>query len=231
MQDITEQIELSELAIAAFDPKVPHRVWQVDGPGPGGEPTQRRYIQAELSFFEKQEFLTLTAKYFNKLISGELGVSLKDLFSSDLRSQVQLPTEFTGEQAESLVNENMEIIQAVINAIQMVPEYQHEVFLLALGVPGNEREWVKMIMKSPVYRGGFTDEQGFEILDTFIRQNAGPIRGFFAEKGRALMETFQSEVLGEQTEAPSKTETAETPTSPGGTLSSTTATPAVPLSG
>lgn len=218
MKDITQTIEESKEASEAINPNGTKRVWHVEGPDGNGVHTERQYTQEELSFFNKQDFVTLINGYVDRFISGELGISLKDLFSGDMRAKVQIPTEFTPEQAESMVSENAEVIEAVIKAINQIPGLQKDIMVLALGVPGGEAPWFKETIGGPVYRGGLTDEHGFDILKTFITQNAKPLQDFFVEKGRDLVDHFRVEVLGQDL----STETTS-PSTDGGTPSSTTA--------
>jgi hypothetical protein len=229
--EVKQQIEESEAAAEAIQPSTETRTWVIEGPDAAGNPITREYIQEELSFFNKQEFITLLTKYVERFISGELGVSLTELFQGDLRSRVNIPTDLSPEAAESMVKENESLIMAVIRVVQSIPELQHQIFLLSLGVPRNERDWAVATMTGPVSRGGLNDDQGFAILKTFVTQNAQAIRDFFAEKGRDFVEHVQRELdLGpeeeveeEQTEPSEETETTTEPepiATPGGTPSS-----------
>lgn len=231
MREITEQIRESQDAAEAIQSSVPHKAWVLEGIDGNGQARQIEYTQAELSFFEKQQFMTLLTEFVDKFISGELGISLQQLFEGDLRKRVQIPTEFTGEQAENLLNENAGIIQAIIKVVNALPNLQQEIFLLALGVPRNEREFARQIMIGPVHRGGLTDDQGFEILKTFMTQNAKAIRTFFEERGADLVAHFRREVLEETVD--STVEEEETKTSldegtPGG-MPLSTSSPAIPV--
>lgn len=230
MQDVTEEIRESNAALTAILGDAPHRVWKVEGPDATGAIVTREYVQEELSFFAKQDFFNLVGGFIDKFVKGELGISMKDLFSGDFRQRMQIPTNLSAEEqaahAERMVNENVELIQAVLAVVQKLPDLQKGIFMLALGVPPNERAWATGIITGPVSRGGATDDQAFEILRLFIRYNSEPIRRFFSEKGAELVEEFRSEVLGEEEKPPEeKEETTTEPeapaATPGGTPSST----------
>lgn len=217
MKDITQDIQDSESALKAMLPGEAHLVWELNGiDAHGGEHTLR-YVQSELSFFEKQDFITLLGGYIDRFANGEFGIDLKDLFSGDLRSQVSIPTDVSAEDAQKAIEENAELIKTLLKVVNSLPQLQVNLMLLALGVPPNERDFVSEILRGPVWKGGLTDDQAIVILKTFISQNAGPIRDFFSQKGQELVEHFQKEVLDKSTEE--KSPSGDTN---GGTPSSTT---------
>jgi hypothetical protein len=169
-----------------------------------------------LSFFEKQDFITLMGGYFDRFAEGEFGISLKEIFGEDVRKQMgEIPTEVSANQAEQIIGDNADLIKAVVKVANTLPDLQLKIIMIALGVPPNERAFVGEILRGPVWRGGLTDDQGFEILHIFITQNAKAIRSFFAQKGRELVDHFREEVL--------PTEADQNGDSPGSTPSSTSA--------
>lgn len=198
MKEITKQIAESEDALKAMLPEKPHRIWYLHVVDADGVEWDLRYVQSELSFFEKQDFTTLIGKYFERFADGEFGISIKDLFSDEIRTQIRIPTEATPEVAERLVEENASLIKAIIKVVNELPDLQMEIILIALGVPTNERPAVAKTLRGPVWKGGLTDEQGFDILKTFITQNAVAIRDFFLKKARDLVEHFQDEVFPQE---------------------------------
>jgi hypothetical protein len=236
MKDITEQIRESQDAADALVGEDQRR-WKINAFDGDGNPVEREFIQEELGFFPKQEFMNLLTAEIDKFIRGEYGIKLGDLFSGDLRTQLAPPDLSDPNQSADRVNktieENIGLINAFIKLVRTVPELQKEIIALALGVKrGAEREWFKWAISEPPSRGGLTDEQGFEILKIFIRQNAKAIRSFFEDKATELVEEFRREVLQESTtsedstepsteEEPKETPLVEDAPTPGGTPSST----------
>lgn len=233
-ETVREQVADSEAASSWLNPDYEHITWQVEGADAHGTHVVRQYVQEELSFFLKQDFIVLMNRYLDQFIGGEFGLSMKDLFEGDLRQRIQIPDKVDPEVVQKSIEENIGMIQAIIKIIDKIPGFQHDIVVIALGIPEEERKWALRVLRGPISRGGLTDDQGFLILKTFITQNARAIRDFFESKGRDLMEHAQREILGEDSETSSdepeeeeKTETeeaaAEPEDSPGGTPSSTIA--------
>lgn len=210
MKDVTEEIQENEQALEMIESSVPLRYWEVKGLDGNGVEQQRQYVQEELGFYPVQDFVTLATKYVEKFITGELGVSLGDIFQGDLRSRINLPTEMSTESAEQMMKENEQIIIGVIKAIQALPDLEISIMLLSLGVPRNERDWAAQVLRNPVSRGGLTRKQGFDLLKTFISQNTRAILDFFSQEGRDLVEHAQREIFGEESDESTEPETTET---------------------
>lgn len=202
MREITKEIQNSEDALKAMIPDVPHRIWHVHLRDADGVEWDLRYVQSELSFFEKQDFTTLIGRYFDRFAEGEFGIGIKDIFSDDLRTKIAIPTEVTPEAAEKMVDENTGLIKAIIKVVNELPDLQMKIILIALGVPPKERKAVAESLRGPVWKGGLTDDQGFDILKTFISQNAVAIRDFFLKRARDLVDHFQNEVFPQEEAEP-----------------------------
>lgn len=239
MQDITEQVAEGEAASSWLNPAHPHITWRLEGPDAHGVHTVRDYVQEELSFFAKQDLGILINSYLKRFANGDLGISVKDLFSGDLRQKMKIPDEIDPEVVEKTLQENVEIFKTVTTLIEQIPGIQHQIFVLALGVPPEEQKWAIRVMRGPVARGGLNDDQGFLILKTFLTQNARAIRDFFEEGVRDLRDHAQKEILGEDSvssddaneaeKEKTEEETAEHEPSPGGTPSSTIAAQAASI--
>lgn len=251
MRDITSEVAASREAAEALSPSEEIRVWHVKGADANGVEVERQYIQEQLSFFGKQELITLLNSYVDRFISGEFGELLSQLFvggdaRATLRDRIEIPTEFNAEIAEGMVKENAGMIRSIIKAVNELPGLQQEIMMLSLGVPSNERKWATAIITGPVSRGGLDDEQGFDILATFVSQNARHLRSFFVERGRAFVDHVQRELFPETvkeqaTEQATEPDPVEKSTSeqpemdqdsdtPGGTPLSTSSQ-AIPVSG
>lgn len=226
--EASDEIARNQAASNMLRPREDARFWKLVGLDGSGQVINRTYTQEVLSYFGKQDLYTLLTDFFDKFISGEFGIKVKDLWESDLRKNMgQITTEASPEQAQRLIDENLEMIKAVFRIVQRLPGLQQEIFVLALGVPENEQDWAKKTMAAPLSRGGLDDDTAFEILKTFVSQNAQPIKDFFSEKGMDFLDHARREILGEASETSEETEPPTTegpdPDTPGGTLSSITA--------
>lgn len=197
---------------------------------PNGNAVQKAYVQAELGLFPAQDFGLLVTEIVESFTKGDMGMKIGDLF----RGQIDMPSQFTGEAVNTLVDENMALVQAFVKLIQTVPSLQLNILCLSLGVPRLEREWAKSQMQEPPHRGGLSVDDGFELLSTFISQNAVLLRETFVGKAKELVEQFQMEVLQmepansspstDSTES-SELQPQEDEPSPGSTPSSTSSLP------
>lgn len=195
MKDITKQIEESQDAMRAMLPPTPHRVWEISGVDAHGTERTLRYVQSELSFFEKQDFTTLLGGYLERFSEGEFGISIKELFSEETRAQIKIPTDVDAGQVDEMLDSNIGLIKAIIKVVNQLPDLQIKIMMIALGVPENEQPFVSQVLRGPVWKGGLTDEQGFDVLKTFVSQNAVALRDFFLEKAVDLWEHAQRELF------------------------------------
>jgi hypothetical protein len=231
--EVDQQVADSQKAIESLESSVPHRIVKFNWFNTDGSPLVAEYSQEELGFFGVQEFTTLTTDSVRELTREQKdefgnvispGLKISELFSNtDLQKQMANPTTFDVEQLEKTVDQNEKLINGFLSLIKMLPGYQQEVLCMSLGVPRNNREWVKLQFQEPVSRGGLSVKDGFDLINTFIIQNAPVIRDFFAGQGKQLIATFQEHVL-QQTPAEDETTTEvpkAAPASLGGTPSST----------
>jgi hypothetical protein len=243
MQDITEQIKESQDAADAIVPGS-QRAWKLESRDSDGNPVERQFVQEELGFFPKQEFLNLLSDEVDKFVKGDYGIKLGELFKGGVREKLA-PPDLTGasdeakaEAVNSVLENNIEMINAFLHLMRVLPELQKDIIALALGTPrGRERDWFKWAIAEPPSRGGLTDDTAFEILKIFVRQNAKAIRSFFEEKATELVEEVQkaleleSSTSEEDSTATSKAAVEEPPnpdgTSLGGTPSNT-GSPTIP---
>jgi hypothetical protein len=209
MRDVTEQLQESQAAIMAVEgTSVPKRAWEVKGEDRDHNMIERTYIQEELSFYQVQDFANIGTSYVQKFINGELGVSLKEIFTGDLKQRVQMPSmdDVNAESAEKLIDENTDLILGIIKAINKIPELEMQIMLLSLGVPIGEQKWAETILRGPVSRGGLTRQQGFDLLLTFIKQNTQAVVDFFSQQGREFVEAARKEIMGDDGDEDSEVE-------------------------
>jgi hypothetical protein len=227
--DARAQLERHNRAVKAIDPDsgAPPRQIIFSWITPEGRlhPNGPTYVQDQLGMFPSQEFALLIKNILRKYVDGEMGKQIGQLFQGN----ASVPTEFTPDAVNKAVDENMAVIQAIFQLIEDVPGLQQDIICLSLGIPNRERPWAKEAMTAAPYRGGLTVDEGFDLLITFIKQNAELVRETYVGNARELVEVFRLEVLGqtdqdqEETEETPTSTPASTPDSPGGTPSSTSA--------
>ena len=114
---------------------------------------------------------------------------------------------------DSVIEENQAIIDVVFKLVEIAPDFQLDVIALSLGVHPRRVEWFKEAISDPPHRGGLTITEGFDILKTFIRQNASEIRDFFVDEATSLVKEFRLAVGMEDEEGESDSSTGGTPSS------------------
>lgn len=187
---------------------------------------RREYQQAELGFLPAQRFFMMVNKKLKGFVDGEFGVTIGELFGGggDLRQQMKMPDELSETAVNDAVSQNEPLIRAFFTLVEMMPDLQMDIIALSLGVPRGEANWFRNAIEEPPARGGLTIDEGFELLEYFVIQNAGALRRFFTKKGRNLVEVINLYVIhqGQLPKPPEDTATS------GGTPSSTSslATPA-----
>lgn len=124
------------------------------------------YEQKPLSFFGKVEFFSLVGDTVDSLSDDGKPLNVNELFGSTA---------------------NIDSLVAVISRVaSRTPDALQEAYCIFLGVPRNERLWAKDYMERKL-----TDEEGMEILEVFIDQNAEALKSFFDQKGKSLWEKIQ----------------------------------------
>lgn len=145
------------------------------------------YIQKPLSFFGKVEFFSLVGDTIDSLSDEGKPLNVTELFGASA---------------------NMDSLIAVVSRVAShAPEALKEAYCIFLSVPRNERVWAKARMDEEL-----TDDQGMEILEIFVDQNADDLRSFFDQKGKSLLAKIQKRFV-RSVPAPSSKRTKRTPQS------------------
>lgn len=129
-----------------------------------------KFTQRPLSFFGKIEVFGALGGAVEKALQG--GLSLGEILEDvpDSKSSV---SEFA---------EADQFIKSIARLVQYAPDFLKELYVISLGVPSGERDYVKMIMELPEDEGGLSDDQGIQILETFVSQNWDVLLDFFTKK-------------------------------------------------
>lgn len=160
-------------------PRVDPRTWSLsDG-------TQdREYIQRPLSFFGKMQFFSLVGEVIDKAVSGDEGLRISSLFEA--------PGGRDGFLSAADFRDADTFVQGVGKLLTYAPDFLEKSYCIWLGVPDHERKWAISVMRQPKDQGGFSDEEGIEIIEIFIDQNWESLEDFFRNKIVTLRDRVQS---------------------------------------
>lgn len=127
----------------------------------------RVYVQKPLSFFGKIEFFSLIGDAVDRLNTEDRPLNLTEMFGGQATADtfVALLSRIAGQ----------------------APETLQEAYCIFLHVPRGERDWAKWVMESQL-----TDDEGMDIIERFVDQNAESIQDFFGSKGQSLMKKITS---------------------------------------
>jgi hypothetical protein len=126
------------------------------------------WVQKPLSFFNKMDFFACVGKALDNALKSGLSVDVL----IEAADGVDIDDDMKADA----------FAQAIVKLVQEAPEVLPELFCIVLGVPRSKREATKVIMELPEDEGGISDEQGFEIIDTFVEQNGALMRDFFRDR-------------------------------------------------
>lgn len=144
--------------LETLEPNVTPKVWTLND----GVNEPKTYVQKQLSFFGKIEFFSLIGDAVDNLSTEERPLNLQELFGGEATTDT--------------------FVAVIARVAGEAPETLQEAFCIWLGVPKGERTWAKWVMDEQ-----FTDEDGFEIIEIFVDQNADQLKDFFGEKGQGLV--------------------------------------------
>lgn len=179
--ELKEQIEVLEPVA-----KVVERKLKLDG-------EERTFIQSELSFFSKIKFF--------RLLSGTLRLATQEEGGQGGGVADLLQEAFVG--AQQLGNQEIAnvFLDAILRLVELAPDFLEETYLLAFNVKPEQTLWVAQALQN------IDDEEGVDILDTFVAQNGKAISDFFSKRLGKLSKRVQEFIPTQENEAPDQSET------------------------
>jgi hypothetical protein len=147
---------------------------------PRFEPVKRRlgleqmlteYTQSPLSFMARLEFFNLLGDVIAKLMDSEKGVTLTQLLS-----------ELNVRPGQTTLQDLMQvevIIRGVARVSEVAPNFMEDCFSIWLNVPKDNRPEFRYLLRLPPSDGGWDDDEGFDVIEVFLEQNAADIVRFF----------------------------------------------------
>jgi hypothetical protein len=161
-------------------PKAKVVKWEI-----GPENLRREYVQRELSFLGKTQWFALVGEVLDKALGGENSMSLNSLFSSPGgRGSLSL---------DDFRDADM-FVQAIAKLLVYAPDFLVKSYCIWLNVPDYERDLAAELMALPADEGGLSDDQGIEIIETFIDQNFASLDRFFREQVAKIQSRFKSQM-------------------------------------
>ncbi len=123
----------------------------------------KTYTQHEMGFMTKLKFFQLlsgTIRLASEDTEGGTSAFLDEIFGSLDQSGPSSANAMFG---------------GLMRLVELSPEFIENAYMFALSVPVNERDWAKAALEN------LTDEEGIDILETFVAQNAESIHDFFTK--------------------------------------------------
>ncbi len=136
------------------------------------------FTQKPLSYFGKIELISVLGGVLDKALA-EGGMSVADLLED-------VPQE-TGQLSEA-----DQFIKSIARIVSFAPDFLKDLYVIALNVPRGDREYVKSVMELSQEEGGLSDEQGIQILETFVDQNWEVLLDFFKNRILPLVSRMTS---------------------------------------
>jgi hypothetical protein len=169
----------------ALEDLTAQRTWVIGKPPElGGKENQFSvYTQKPLGYFQMMRFMSLTANTISEAVKAGGTVQLEDLWGEE-----GLTWRERGQRLRSQdFSDAGSFIAMAFKLIAYSPDFLLDCYCLWLDVPaGTEREWAKRVMARPWDPAngqyGLKEDDGDEIVQTFIDQNYEDIRTFFVEK-------------------------------------------------
>ena len=153
-----------------IEPKADPRTWTFGPPD-----MERTYVQKPLSFIAKMQWFSLVGDVLDRALSGDGAMSINSLFSAPGNARPGALRAEDFRDADTFV-------QAVGKLLTVAPDFLVRSYMIWLNVPDYERELVGQMMELPPDEGGLTDDQGMEIIETFLDQNYDALVSFFGER-------------------------------------------------
>lgn len=190
-----------EEEVERMDPRP--REWVL---GPEGD--RRTFVQKPLPFLPKMRFMSLLGRTMRAaMLTGDQG-AISELLggAGTLRERAAA----LGEQDFQDVEQFIGIAASLASHL---PEFFEQAYCIALNVPPAQQPWVLAMMQEGEEDGGFSDQQGIEIIKVFIAQNAEALRDFFTVLLPDLWRTTKAEMPSNDTAPPSSKPSSTTPQS------------------
>lgn len=219
VEELEEEFAANEAAIEAIAPAMTRRkikfTWPI-GQAQDGTPLtiDVEYIQAPLGLFPAQEFQTMLVRLVRETLQGKYGINIGQLIAGGGQIRAQMPSEITEDSVNGLLGgDNLKMIEAFLQVIELVPEFMQQCIALSLGVRQDHRKEFIERISAPPHEGGLSIDAGVDIVKVFIKQNGGPIRRFLESQTREIGKEIIEAIEDPKTKQKGAASTGGTPSS------------------
>lgn len=170
----TATVEVKDEAEEVLETLAPAEVYYKIGEGDN----ELTLVQKPLTFFGKIEFFSVVGKAVQRILVD--GGSLSELLDTpEFDASVPLASNVTDADI---------FVKALSRIVESAPELLKDLYLVILNIPKGQREYYALRLEE------LTDEQGMQILDTFVDQNWEVMTSFFTEKMLPLYNKISKKV-------------------------------------
>ena len=147
------------------------------------------YVQKPLSYFRKMEFFKLLARAMREAMEEGGGEFLTDAFSGG-----RAPRNFDTLRTTDF-DDAGQFVSFVAAIVEIVPDVLEDCYVVWLGIPrGAQREWAKSAMRGDIDGvQPLSDEDGVDIMKTFIVQNWEAMQAFFTDHAVEVWKVAQEQ--------------------------------------
>ncbi len=151
----------------------------------GGQ--EREYVQKPLSFLGKIQFLSYVGEVLDKAMSGQNALQLNSLF--------EVPAYRGDSLSAQDFSDAQTFVQAIGKLLVYAPDFLAKSYAIWLRVPDYERELFAESLEESL-----SDEEGLDIIETFIDQNWGTLQSFFNERLPKVRDRLSARYRASQSE-------------------------------
>lgn len=136
----------------------------------------RKYIQRPLSYFGKLEFFSMIGETVD--VALQTGLTVNTMLEA-------MPGQGANIQASDFADVDS-FFMAIAKLTRYAPDLLKDCYCVWLNVPFDERMWAKQRLDE------ISDDEGIDIIETFLDQNTEAIENFIREKVIGLWKRAQS---------------------------------------
>lgn len=173
VEDTTDEKVEEEDVLHILEPRSEHRPCVLVYAG-----ASRSYVQKPLTYFRKMEFFGLVGATIDKAMEGDDGLTVNALFGTTPTSVGDLTSADFGD---------LDSFMALVSKVaHYAPDFLKNCYVIWLDVPKAERAWAAEALDY------IDDDEGQEIIETFVDQNWEALERFFTERLPALGRRVQN---------------------------------------
>lgn len=166
------------------------------------------YVQRELSVLGRMQWFALVGEVMDRAMSGENPLTIGHLFEAPKGARDGNPSLAEFREADTFV-------KALSKLVRYSADFMEESFIIWLDVPDHDQRQFKMYLKLPESEGGISEDDFFEIIETFVDQNWTAIDRFFRERLVQIRKRIEARNTKAQSSPSSTPSSSTAPTTAG----------------